>query len=75
MSSLSKYRRVIRSWRIVQFEIVSFSLIVLGLWLTWKISRRPNVPDWAVYVIVVWGIVLLLQLWRIISLIKKIRKN
>ncbi|MGN6293062.1 MAG: 2TM domain-containing protein [Chitinophagaceae bacterium] len=64
-----------KSWRRFRFEISSFALIVLGVWLIWKLSHKPFVQDWIVYVIVLWCIALALHLWRIIYLIRKTRKK
>lgn len=59
----------------MQFEIVVFSLGVLGVWLIWKLSRRPFVPGWVIYVIIMWVFALLLHVWRIIYLIRKTKKD
>jgi hypothetical protein len=71
MNDRSFYRRILRSWHRFQFEISVFGLGVLGVWLAWKLSQRPFVPDWVIYLIVMWAIVLVLHLLRIIYLIKK----
>lgn len=75
MSSLSRYRKIVRCWKSMQFEIVVFSLGVLGVWLIWKLSRRPFVPGWVIYVIIMWVFALLLHVWRIIYLIRKTKKD
>jgi len=71
MNDESFYRRILHSWRRFQFEIPVFALGVLGVWLAWKLSQRPFVPDWVIGVIVMWAIVLVLHLFRIVYLVKR----
>ncbi len=75
MQKESLYQRIFKNWRQFRFEISSFALIVLGVWLVWKLTRKPFIPDWVVYVIVLWCIALVLHLWRIIYLIRKTKKK
>ncbi|PZR25541.1 MAG: hypothetical protein DI535_17805 [Citrobacter freundii] len=75
MSSPSLYQKILRNWKSFQFEVVSFGLIVLGVWLIWRLLKRPFVPDWVIYVVVMWAIALILHIWRIIYLIKRIKKD
>lgn len=75
MSNKSFYRRILRSWRSLRFEISSFALIVLGIWLVWKLSRKPFISDWVVYLIVLWMVALVLHVARIIYLNRRTRRK
>lgn len=75
MPSLPRYKKILQSWKRFQFEIVSFVLAVLGAWLIWKLSHRPFVPDWVIYVILIWATILVLHNLRIIYLIRRSKKD
>lgn len=69
------YRKISNLYRRFQFHASAFVLGTVGIWIFWKASRQPFIPDWLLYLIVVWALALAVELLRFMYVFKRRSKN
>jgi membrane protein DedA with SNARE-associated domain len=70
------YQKVAAFYKRFQFHVSGFVLAVLGVWLGWKISMKPYVPDWLLIILAIWALVLIAELIRFRIIFKqRIRRD
>jgi CDP-diglyceride synthetase len=75
MANRSSFRQVSRLYRRFQFHVSAFVLGVAGLCLCWALFREPLIPDWLMYLLMIWVVALIAELARFIYVFKRSSKN
>lgn len=57
-------QKITRLYQRFQFHVSGFILVVAGIWLLWEIRKEPAVPGWIFYVLGVWSLLLVIELFR-----------
>lgn len=75
MRNRDSYQKIARLYRRFQFHISGFALAVAGIWIFWKLSRQPFIPDWLLYLVLVWTVALVIEMLRFIYIFKHRQKQ
>lgn len=65
------YRKILSAYKKFQFHVSGFILGVGGIWIAWKISKRAYLPDWLVWLVVIWSVAIAVELARFIYIFKR----
>lgn len=65
------YQKIATLYKKFQFHISAFALAVTGIWLGWKISKKPFIPEWLFFLLMIWAAVLAIELFRFIYIFKR----
>lgn len=75
MGKKYSYREIGRLYRRFQFHISVFVLSMMGIWLLWEIFHEPVVPQWLIYLLVIWALVLVAELFRFMYVFRSRRND
>lgn len=71
MRRYDSYQKVASFYKRFQFHVSGFVIAVLGIWIGWKISRKPYIPDWLYILLAIWVLVLVAALIRFRRIFKQ----
>ena len=75
MKNTSVYQEISRLYRRFQFHVSGFVLAAAVVWIFLEISKEPHIPDWLLYLLLVWAIALVIELFRFMYVFKRCSKN
>ncbi|MCG2616279.1 hypothetical protein LZZ85_18415 [Terrimonas sp. NA20] len=69
------YHKIATLYKRFQFHASAFVLTIAGLWIAWKISRQPFVPEWMFTILIIWIVALIIEMLRFAYVFKRRKRS